>query len=191
MPRSAAERAVSVVGRISRRRVAASLMNSSPLSGPPIDAFAPPTAIAIRSSGSPGGAPAGRGTLPGQPSDAHTATLAAARFAQGRIELGDGEIDIRIRMRARHETGLERGGCQEDPARERGLVPACEERRVAVLRVVVIADWTRRKVRTPHRPGVSGRERNPATLRRGVQPRDQPRGALLECFVKTRAIRLP
>src|SRR6266571_4664853 len=78
MPRSAAERAVSGVGRIRRRRVesiesgtttqrtpagtdptgtpvAASLMNSSPLSGPPIDAFAPPTAIAIRSSGSPGG----------------------------------------------------------------------------------------------------------------------------------------
>src|SRR5439155_7117793 len=102
MPRSAAVRTLSVVGRISRRRVesiesgtttqrtpagtdptgtpvAASLTNSSPLSDPPIDAFGPPAAIAIRNSGSPGEAPSGRGTVPGQPRAAQSVTLAPDR----------------------------------------------------------------------------------------------------------------
>src|SRR2546426_11021566 len=139
--------------------VAGSLMNAPPRGAPPMDAFAPPTAIAIRSSGSPV-AGAGPGARAGQPSAAQSATLAPARFAQRSIELGDREVDIGIGVRARHEARLERRGRQEDSARQRGLVPARKERRVALLRILVIADRTGREVRPPHRAGVFGRDRD-------------------------------
>src|SRR6267154_535600 len=117
--------------------LAASLPNNSPLSGPPIDALASPVARPIRSSGSPAsgcGPPLGAPPFPrGHAAAAISRVLASARFAQRRIELLDGEIDIGLRMRGRDEACFERGRCEEHAARKRGLVPAREQRRVGFL----------------------------------------------------------
>src|SRR5438552_16082537 len=66
--------------------VVASLMNNSPLLGPPMDAFAVLTAMAIRSSRSTV-AVTGRAAIPGQPTASQSATLTPTRVTQRPTEL--------------------------------------------------------------------------------------------------------
>src|SRR5712692_902632 len=132
--------------------LAASLTNSSPLSGPPTDALASPAARPIRSSGSPAapgggcGAPRGRGQAA-----ASSVRLASARFCQRRIELFDREIDIGLRVRRRNEACLEGGRREKHAASEGGLVPAREQRGVRSLRVSVAANYRMNVIRALHR----------------------------------------
>src|SRR5258705_13762713 len=116
--------------------LAASLTNSSPLSGPPIDALESPTARPMRSSGSPAGDGARDGR--GQAAVAISARLVSAGFGQCRIKLLDGEVDIGVGVRGRDEAGLEGGRREEHTPRERGLVPVREQRGVGSLRVDVV-----------------------------------------------------
>ena len=106
--------------------LAASLTNNSPLSGPPIDVLASPVARPIRSSGSPvsGCGPPAPLRPRGHAAAAISRVLASARFAQRRIELLDGEIDIGLRMRRRDEACFKGRRGEEHAARERRLVPA-------------------------------------------------------------------
>src|SRR6267378_7026791 len=90
----------------------ASLTNSSPPSGPPIDAFANPTARPIRSSGSPP-AGCGPGDRRGHAAVARTTRLASC-FAQRGIQLLEGEVDVRLGVRARDKARLERRRREED-----------------------------------------------------------------------------
>src|SRR5688572_7351145 len=70
----------------------ASLTNSSPLSGPPMDAVVPPTAIPMRSSGSaPGAGLTCLGPPPGH-APARARRLIAHSLVQRRIQLLDGDL---------------------------------------------------------------------------------------------------
>src|SRR6185503_11677258 len=132
-----------------------SVTNSSPLSAPPSTTLCTPTARATRSSGSPPPL-LGVGAAPGcgHPSAARARTvLASARVAEGRIQLFDREVDIRIGVGARDKSRFERGGREEDAAGERRLVPACKERRVGPFGIGVVANGARREVHAPHRTG--------------------------------------
>src|SRR5712691_7951863 len=155
----------------------ASLMNSSPLSGPPIDALGSPVARPIRSSGSP---VAGCGPPRGAPPRGHAVAatkrmLASARFAQRCIELLDREIDIGLRMRGRDETRFEGGRCEEYAPRERSLVPAREQRRVGFLGVGVVADRPGREIHAPHRSRMSQGNGDAVPLRKVAQAGHQAR----------------
>src|ERR1041385_5709150 len=141
--------------------VASSLMNSSPLSGPPSDAYAAPLDSPMRSSGSAlgGGGPDGAGRLP-QLAPSSSAMLAAARGRQRRIELGDREFDVCRRVRGGDEAGFERRRREKDSACEGRGVPAREQRGIGLLGVGVVAHWAVRHIHTPHGAGVS----HPTTL---------------------------
>src|SRR5437867_11063323 len=93
-----------------------SVTNSSP--SPPRVTLVAPTARATRNSGSPPPGARAPGGL-AQPA-ATTRRLASASFVQRRIELGDGEIEVGIRVRIGDESRLERGGRQVHPAGQRG-----------------------------------------------------------------------
>src|SRR5512145_327289 len=208
MPRSASVRELS--GLISRSRVGsaesgrttqrtpagtdptatpeASLTNSSPLSGPPIEAVVPPTAMPMRSSGSaPGAGPAGRGP---RQAAARTARLTAPCFVQRRIELLDGDVDIRLRMRVRNESRLECRRCEEDAALKRGSVPTREQRGVGAFCVAIIAHPCDAEVDAPHRPGRSEAGLDSLAMHRVDQSLEQPRRAQFQRFVETATRRL-
>src|SRR5437763_15489368 len=86
-----------------------SVTNSSP--SPPNVTLAAPTTSPMRSSGStPGVRGVGGACGRGQAAAARARTLARPRLAHGPAELGDGEIDIRIRVRAGDEAGLDGRG---------------------------------------------------------------------------------
>src|SRR5882762_7031444 len=75
--------------------LAASLTNSSPPSGPPMEALGSPTASPIRSSGSPIAGVGARGAL-GHAIAASSARLTSAGFGQRSIELLDREVDVGV-----------------------------------------------------------------------------------------------
>src|SRR6266487_5511480 len=171
--------------------LAASLTNNSPLSGPPIDVLASPVARPIRSSSSPA---SGCGPPPGargQPAVARRATLATACFAQRRIELLDGEIDIGVRMRRRDEACFEGRRGEEHAARERRLVPAREQRRVGLLGVGVVADRPGSEVQAPHRSRVTHGDGDAVPLRERAQARYEARRLLFQILIEAGATRLP
>src|SRR6185436_14418617 len=126
------------------------------------------TASATRSSGSPA---VGGGAAPGcgQPS-ANSArnVLASARVAEGRIQLLDREVDIRIGVGARDKARLERGGREEYAAVERCFMPACKECSVGPFGIGVAANGApaRSEVHAPHRTGVPRRHRDVVTASR-------------------------
>src|SRR5574341_1088939 len=163
--------------------LAASLTNSSPPSGPPMEAIAAPTESPMRSSGSALGVGAPPGRL-GHPAEASSATLSAACFGQRRIQLPDREIDVRVGMRARDESSFERGRCEEHATCQRGLVPAREQRGVRLLRIGVVAYWTGSEVETPHRARVPGGRRNPVAPGGILQPGHQPVRATVQLLVE-------
>src|SRR2546422_2319938 len=115
-----------------------SVTNSSP--SPPSVTLGAPTASPTRSSGS---VPGVRGDGCGRAHPAARAKrLASPGFAQRRVELCEREIDVTIGVRARDEARLERRGGEEDAARERGPVPAREQRGVRGLRLGEIPHGT-------------------------------------------------
>src|SRR5207248_7911293 len=104
-----------------------SLTNSSP--SPPSETPGAPATRPMRNSGSaPGVSGCGRAQA------AAATRLVSPRLAQFRVQLCDGEVDIGIGVRAADEAGLERRGSEEYAARERGTVPAREQRRIRGLR---------------------------------------------------------
>src|SRR6266571_3155720 len=113
-----------------------SVTNSSP--SPPTRTLAAPVASPTRISGSaPGRAVGGRWHAAARAAR----TLTSARFAKRRVELLDRELDIRIRVCAGDEGGLERRRRQEHAARQGGPVPVGEQRRIGRLRLSVVANW--------------------------------------------------
>src|SRR5258705_10048261 len=175
--------------------LAASLTNNSPLSGPPIDVLASPVARPIRSSGSPvsgcGPPPGAPPRPPGHAAAAISRVLASARFAQRRIELLDGELDIGLSMCRRDESWLEGRRGEEHAARERRLVPAREQRRVGLPGVGVVADGPGCEVQAPHRSRVSHGDRDAVPLRERAQASYQARRLLFQILIKTGTTRLP
>src|SRR5437879_3486962 len=161
--------------------------NSSP--SPPNVTLGAPTAMPTRSSGSvPGVKAAGCGRA--HPA-ATASRLARPGFAQGRVELCEREIDIPIGVRARDEARLERRGGEEHATRERGPVPAREERGVRGLRLGEIPHGTGGEVQPPHRARVPRRDGDPMPPRGVPYTRDEPRGSSLERLVETGALGLP
>src|SRR5437660_5084286 len=158
-----------------------SLTNSSP--SPPSVTPGAPATRPMRNSGSVPGV-TGCGRAQAVPTAA--TRLASPRLAQRRVQLCDGEVDIGIGVRAGDEAGLERRGGEEHAARERGPVPAREQRRIRGLRLREVAHRSGGAVQPPHRARVSARERDPAPARGVPYTRDQSRGSPLERLVETR-----
>src|SRR6184192_2288575 len=92
-------------------------------------------------------------------------TLARTCLAQGRVELCDGEIDIRIRVRAGDEACLEGRGREEHTPGERRAVPAREQARVRALRLGERAHRPRGEMDAPHRAGVTPGRRDSSPAR--------------------------
>src|SRR2546427_639508 len=110
--------------------------------------------------------------------------LARARCRERRIELRDGEVDVRIRVRAGDESGLEGRGSEVHAALERRAVPAGEQRRVRALRLGEVADRPPGEEGAPHGAGVARRDPDPVAARGGPYTRDQPGGSPPERLVK-------
>src|SRR2546423_11111770 len=148
-----------------------SLTNSSP--SPPSETPGAPATRPMRNSGSAPGV-SGFGRV--QATVAVATRLVSPRLAQCRVQLCDGEVDIGIGVRAGDEAGLERRGSEEYTARERGPVPAREQRRIRGLRVREVPDGSGGEVQTPHRARVPTRDGNPTPARGVPYTRHQPRG---------------
>src|SRR3989449_3979346 len=110
------------------RPVASSVRNSSP--SPPRARLPTPATIPTRSSGS---APGASGWGRAHAAAARRRKLTGTRCGERRIELRDGEVDVRIRVRAGDESGLEGRGSEVHAAFERCAVPAGVQRRVRAL----------------------------------------------------------
>src|SRR2546426_4737201 len=177
------------------RPVASSVRNSSP--SPPRARLPTPATIPTRSSGSaPGASGWGRAhaaaartrrLAPFQliaPRDRLLRSaeqvgtgLARTRCGERRIELRDGEIDVRIRVRAGDESGLEGRGSEVHAALECCAVPAGEQPRVRALRLGEVADRPPGEEGAPHGAGVARRDRDPVAARGVPYTRDQPGGS--------------
>src|SRR3954454_6409422 len=64
------------------------------------------------------------------------AALATHGVAEGGVQAVEGLVDLAVAVGRRHEGGLERRRREVDPALQRGVEEAPEERRVGLLRVV-------------------------------------------------------
>src|SRR5438309_9486731 len=159
--------------------VASSVRNSSP--SPPRARLPTPATIPTRSSGS---APGASGWGRAHAAAARRRRLAGTRCGERRIELRDGEVDVRIRVRAGDESGLEGRGSEVHAALERRAVPAGEQPRVRALRLGEVADRPPGEEGAPHGAGVARRDRDPVAARRLPYTRDQPGGSPLERLVK-------
>src|SRR5881397_1017496 len=166
------------------RPMASSVRNSSP--SPPRARLPTPATIPTRSSGSAPGASgwgrahaaaartrrlapfqliAPRDRMVRSPEQVGTG-LARTRCGERRIELRDGEVDVRIRVRAGDESGLEGRGSEVHAAFERGAVPAGVQPRVRALRLGEVADRPAREVGAPHRARVARAQSHPVAPRR-------------------------
>src|SRR2546427_11528755 len=175
--------------------VASSVRNSSP--SPPRARLPTPATIPTRSSGSAPGAsgwgrahPAAarrRRLAPFQliaPRDRMLRSaeqvgtgLARTRCGERRIELRDGEIDVRIRVRAGDESGFERRGSEVHAALERGAVPAGGPPEGRALRLGEVADRPVREVGAPHRARVARAQGHPVAPRSVPYTRHPPGGS--------------
>src|SRR2546428_950737 len=165
------------------RPVASSVRNNSP--SPPRARLATPATIPTRSSGSaPGASGWGRAQAA-----ASRRTLARTRCRERRIELRDGEVDVRIRVRAGDESGLEGRGSEVHAALERRAVPAGEQPRVRALRLGEVADRPPGEEGAPHGAGVARRDRDPVAARGVPYTRDHARGSPPQRLVKTGPLR--
>src|SRR5207247_4750285 len=149
-----------------------SVTNSSP--SPPTRARAAPVASPTRTSGSAPGRAVG-GWWHAAASAART--LTRARFAKRQVELLDREIDVRIRVCAGDEGGLERRRRQEYAARQGGPVPAGEQRGIGRFRLGVVAYGPGSEVDTPHRARMTHARRDAASPGCVRYTRHQPRGS--------------
>src|ERR1051325_6419826 len=166
---------------------ASSLTNTSP--SPPRVTPGAPGASPLRKSGSgPGGAGCGRVQAAPPPA---TSRLTSPRLAQCRVQLCDGEVDIGIAVCAGDEAGLERRGGEEHATRERGPVPAREQRRVRGLRLREVANGAGGEVHPPQRARVSARDGDPPPARGVPYTRDQSRGSPLQRLLEPPPPRLP
>src|SRR5207248_5344236 len=172
--------------------LASSVTNSSP--SPPRGTLDAPTASPILSSASaPGTAGGTRG--PGQAAAATRSrpvrtALASLRFCQRRVELCDGVVDVRIRVRAGDEPRLEGRGRKENAPGEGRSMPPGETPRIRAPCLGEVPNRAGGEVRAPHRAGVPHGQGH-RVPRRGVPyTRDEPRGSPLQRLVKPRALRL-
>src|SRR5438105_6559287 len=151
------------------------LTNSSP--SPPSVTPGAPARRPTRNSGSvPGVTDCGRA----QAVPTAATRLVSPRLGQRRVELCDGEVDIGIGVRTGDEAGLEGRGGEEHAARQRGPVPAREQRRIRSLCLREVAHGSRGDVQPPHRARVAARDGDPAPARSLPHTRHQPRGSPLE-----------
>src|SRR5438309_7710088 len=166
-----------------------SVPNSSP--SPPSVTFAAAALSPTRNSGSaPGVRGAGAACGRGHAAAARASRLASPRLAQGRVELCDGEVDVRIRVRAGDETRLEGRRREEHTPGERRAVPAREQARVRALRRRERAHGPGGQIDAPHRAGVTTGRCNPLPTRGVPYTRHQPGGSPLQHIVEAGALGL-
>src|SRR2546426_7698236 len=164
-----------------------SVTNNSP--SPPSVTLDAPTASPTLSSGSAPGTTGGtRG--PGQSTAAGKSRLTIQSLDQRPVELLDGVVDVRIRVRAGNEPCLEGRGREEHAAGEGCSVPPGETRRIRVPRLGEVPHRAGGEVRAPHRAGVARGHGHPVPRRGVPYTRDEPRGSPLQRLVKPRALRL-